>query len=1619
MNPFPGLIRSLNHRTLRPVILLASIATLVSAEAVKATDAVFSSGAFTGDATSGVSTSKTYVALANVIGGDVAVNGETFIGSGNGLSGAGWSLAGAPSPFATEGNHTTTFGGSMIDDLFDGFQYDGNPGLLTMNGLTAGKTYTVTLYNQAWALPDSRFQNVSSSEGASIVYNQDALEASLLRYTFVAAGVSTVLNIAPLNAGSSMHVYGLSNEEVFTNKWTGGAAWTTATWSGGTPNGVGTNATFTAQNAATGINLDAPQTVGHVSFDGANPWTLSTNNNSMLTFQADAAGVSVISTASGSHTISAPVQFNSPLAKFGAGTIRLTGQVAGSGKGATIGSGVLAIESPTADLTSIGNVVNSGGFSIINGGAQKFGGIISGTGDLTKAGAGVLTLSGINTYSGSTTVSQGTLSLAGRRVAVLNAGFENTGSLGAGGWTYNPTGADWTFDAGSGISSNNQPWVNTALEGTHAGFLQNTFISQVMSFGAAANYDFSFLAANRPGHNPNGLLLQIDGVTVSSLPATGFQTGANFQPYRFASVPVSAGSHTVAFVANNEIGGDTATAIDAIFIASTDYGTLPSGTALNLSASGAAVDVNGHDQTIGSLAGVAGTSVQNIGSLTVGGNNATTGFAGVISGAGGLTKVGAGTLQISGPNTYGGSTTISGGTVRLIGAGALPATSPVSLTTAGATLAVENTAAISSLTGVSNSALSLAGGSLTVGSSDTSTTFGGTVSGSGSFTKTGAGLLTLTGPLAYSGSISISGGTLKMQQTNSGTPGAMSVASGATWDLGLSSQAVTGLTGAGTITRSGTISTGVDGSALISPSNNYIRLIDFGNNGPATVNGVTFTDEGPSGTGYQLTGAGSLFPDNGASTGYDQLVSDFYYDGKPGVLTFTNLTPGQTYKSVVYTKVGIWGPRPQDATFDEDPAGPVASQLLNTDPQNVGYYAYEFVAHSPSMNISMQALSPGSFHWFGASLQGLSTTTPTLTIGDSGNYSYTGVINGPTALIKQGSGSQSLSGVSNYSGGTTISNGTIFGHHSAALGTGPVSIASGGNYLAWWNAGSPAIANSFTLNGPGGSPDGSKSAIYADGGGAGHGEYTITGSVTLAASSNISGNNLNNIRIMGPVTGPGGLTKGSGRGDENSTLILANPANDYAGETIIANGTIKLGAAEVIPNGPGKGGVTVNAGTTFDLGGFGETINHLSGAGTVTTTGSATVGAPVFFTDDSGTGISTGKSYTHALDFSGGPGLSVNSVPFTAAGLSGANWSLTGAALSTGSPNTGATGNISTLLSNFFFNGSTASLTLTGLTPGTTYETHLYERQWGADFNRSQFFTVQSGTQTGAAIYNEDGSATPNYLPFRYTADASGTATISTYQIGDGTYHWYGMTNEAVAASAMPVLTVGDATDSAFTGSITGSLTLAKQGAGTLSLGGSNTFSGVTTVNGGKLIVSGALSGTVSVQVNSGTLGGSGSINPAANVSVSAGGVIAPGVGIGTLSTGPLAFADGSAFTLEIGATASDKLLIAGAGMLSGTVMLNLSLLADPLDSTLFTVLDGTSLLTGYASGARFSYAGQSLPDGAVFTVNDGSFTQDFKINYLADGGNDVTLLAVPEPGSAASLLLGLASVCARRWRKK
>ena len=161
---------------------------------------------------------------------------------------------------------------------------------------------------------------------------------------------------------------------------------------------------------------------------------------------------------------------------------------------------------------------------------------------------------------------------------------------------------------------------------------------------------------------------------------------------------------------------------------------------------------------------------------------------------------------------------------------------------------------------------------------------------------------------------------------------------------------------------------------------------------------------------------------------------------------------------------------------------------------------------------------------------------------------------------------------------------------------------------------------------------------------------------------------------------------------------------------------------------------------------------------------------------------------------------------------------------------------------------------------------------------------------------------------------------------------------------------------------------LAKTGTGTLTVGGSNGFSGGASVNGGVLLVSntnGSALGSGTVGVASGaTLGGSGFVS--GTVTVAAGGILAPGLSgtTGALTLGGLILSGSCVMNVELRATgSSDSVNLTGAFSASGTTTVNVTTLAG------FT--GGTYPLITGAPGINASrFALGSTPVGSVCSLS-------------------------------------------------
>jgi autotransporter-associated beta strand protein len=198
-----------------------------------------------------------------------------------------------------------------------------------------------------------------------------------------------------------------------------------------------------------------------------------------------------------------------------------------------------------------------------------------------------------------------------------------------------------------------------------------------------------------------------------------------------------------------------------------------------------------------------------------------------------------------------------------------------------------------------------------------------------------------------------------------------------------------------------------------------------------------------------------------------------------------------------------------------------------------------------------------------------------------------------------------------------------------------------------------------------------------------------------------------------------------------------------------------------------------------------------------------------------------------------------------------------------------------------------------------------------------------------------------------------------------------------------------------------------KEGSGTWTLTGANTYTGPTTVKAGTLLVDGSLaSGNFStvITVNSGgALGGRGTIG--GPTTIQSGGTLAPGDSFGVLTFGgDLTLNTGSTSLFEIdGASRGssyDAVDVAGTVTFDGTLSLIFSSTIE--GGVTLDLFGGTGTLTGdfdqiTASG---SYSGSFISSDGVWTFIDGAQTLSFD---ASTGDLSFTGSAIPEPSTYAA----------------
>ena len=196
-----------------------------------------------------------------------------------------------------------------------------------------------------------------------------------------------------------------------------------------------------------------------------------------------------------------------------------------------------------------------------------------------------------------------------------------------------------------------------------------------------------------------------------------------------------------------------------------------------------------------------------------------------------------------------------------------------------------------------------------------------------------------------------------------------------------------------------------------------------------------------------------------------------------------------------------------------------------------------------------------------------------------------------------------------------------------------------------------------------------------------------------------------------------------------------------------------------------------------------------------------------------------------------------------------------------------------------------------------------------------------------------------------------------------------------------------------YAGTMSGTGSLALTGNGLLNLTGNNTFTGGTTVSGGTLAVNGSLASGVTVGA-AGTLGGNGTITG----TVVNAGVLAPGNSIGTLTVnGSYTQAAGSTYQVEANAAGqADRINVTGA---PGTATINggtVQVLAQPGNygrSTTYTILNATGGVSGTYAGVTSNFA--FLTPSLAYDANNVFLTLAIAQNAFSFGGRTPNQKAV------------------------
>ncbi|MCD8351542.1 MAG: autotransporter-associated beta strand repeat-containing protein [Planctomycetaceae bacterium] len=865
------------------------------------------------------------------------------------------------------------------------------------------------------------------------------------------------------------------------------------------------------------------------------------------------------------------------------------------------GGAVLALNGfiqTAKNLTGAGAITLGGGTLTTEANTPSgstFTGTISGNGSVRKTGDEILTLSGQNTYTGTTVIDAGTLRITngdalargdvqlgnGTNLDLAFAGdetlsnrFSGTGSLtktdiGIGHLTGSGSSVGAVSVQAGTLSFEQNSVFNAASLTTAAGATTNIGpqsqlrLSGEMVQGSGSSLSVTTSADNEP-------VIHADRATLDGeLRISGFRS----ETYEQAStLPTTA--FTIIETVNGIVGDFSNVVIDQT-IDPIDYLSITSGVVNKNYEVGVQLTWNAVGEAGNGVFTITGTDTFNVDvQLT----DRTGSVANNWNGRD-LTKSGTGTLILSSSdNDYSGSTNITAGTLRTGANNVFASSSGVNID-AGALLDLAGFNQIAQRLSGEGTILT-GGGTLAVGNADDSV-FGGSISGGGSLIKTGSGSLTLSGESDYSGGTTLQGGTLVLQNGAAAGTGGINVGNGTVLQLDIAA------------TQNHTFNNVLSGSgALMKTGSGTAELTANGSNiGPVSVQEGTLA----------LRQDGALTTDNfetrnGATTdigAYSNLVVDGVFtqaDGSTLHVAIGSNEPAVTAGSAVLggnlvitgfdTSTYSSASSILDRNFVVIDSGATITSTFDTVTIANNGVDVDYLTVNGRINFddNTQYIVGFNLRWYAND----TTANGLFTLASEGDVftvdrALNTVSQNPTlgwdgnSLTKAGDGTLILSAQNGYTGSTTVSAGTLLmGTENAIQRSELLSVANGAT---------------FNLNGI----DQIVKGISGDG-------SILLGDGTLSVGSNFSGSSSST--FDGTISGSGGINK---TGDLDLTLT---GVSDYTGGTTINGGTL------ILQNGSaaGTGGIDSVGGTVLqlDINTDQTFVNTLSGAGELNKTGTGT-----------------------------------------------------------------------------------------------------------------------------------------------------------------------------------------------------------------------------------------------------------------------------------------------------------------------------------------------------------------------------------------------------------------------------